>query len=164
METFKLSCLLCEFSTALVSVQRLVTEMLDYYDTWHARWNCTNPCQFSYSTVLTGVGFLVGVVGFRSILASSSGAWPLLPFVVSPPLTARVWLLLILPQHCLTLSGPRWAPVWPVTTLSSCCLTLLDSLFDFNVHSGDETSQSAAPQKWKGQRCEMLQNNRAGGF
>lgn len=57
--------------------------------------------------ILTGLGFLVGVEGFKTILASSHWArMLLLPFLCkSCPLTVRVWpSRLILP---LLLSGPH---------------------------------------------------------
>lgn len=76
--------------------------------------------------ILTGLGFLVGVEGFKTVLASSQGALLLLPLLVkSCPLTVRVWLLfrLILPLQLTTLvslSGPHWVPVCPLIALFPC--------------------------------------------
>lgn len=81
--------------------------------------------------ILTGLGFLVGVEGFKTVPASSQGARLLLLLflVKSCPLTVRVWpfLRLILPfplTTLLTLSGPRWVPTCPLIGLFIVSLSL----------------------------------------
>lgn len=84
---------------------------------WRASsWNGSSAgLQQALRCLLTGLGFLLGVDGFKFALASSQGA-RLLPFLdKSCPLMARVGLLftLILPPrgpHSLTLmTSPPWS-------------------------------------------------------
>lgn len=100
--------------------------------------------------ILTGLGFLARVEGFKTTLASSQGA-RLLLLVKSCPLAVRVWqfLRLILPlrlNSLLSSSGPHWVQVWPLIALFSslafslwqefptkCLLTLVFAKFEFRL-------------------------------
>lgn len=143
----------------------------------HRNYTCKwMLCEEKAAGRLTGLGFLVGVEGFRTTRALSQGARPLLlllvllPFLVrSCPLTVRVWLLLRLilpPSAHLSLRTPLSPSVspWWLSPLPSLSLSLagrssqqspysllrIHNLNPVPVHPGNESINLCAAAERKG--------------
>ena len=136
--------------SSLLSTTEIIKKTLKLRNPWEA------------AEILTGLGFLVGMEGCKTIIASSQGAWLLLllPFLVkSCPLMVRVWPLfrLILPlqltSQSLSLRTTPSHSMSPVGSVFSSCFDRSSRKSPYSILQSQYEFRPGALRRWDQSDC-----------